>query len=154
CTRRDGLPRVLGQPRQTDTRFRRELVLRRPWPTPVLPHRRSAAGNQPDQDDHRRRAGSDHACGSERHAGRNAYTIREALQRIPRTTRASGAYRPRPNPWCPGTDRRNGGTVIKPRAALWRFLIASALATVVFILIINVLRQPVASETHSYTAEF
>lgn len=33
-------------------------------------------------------------------------------------------------------------------------MVASALATVVFILIVNVLRQPVASETRSYTAEF
>jgi phospholipid/cholesterol/gamma-HCH transport system substrate-binding protein len=44
--------------------------------------------------------------------------------------------------------------VIKPRAALWRFAVSSALAAVVFILIVNVLRQPVAAETHSYTAEF
>ncbi|MUL82311.1 MULTISPECIES: MlaD family protein [unclassified Mycolicibacterium] len=44
--------------------------------------------------------------------------------------------------------------MIKPRAALWRFLVVSALAAVVFILIVNVLRQPVAIETRSYTAEF
>jgi phospholipid/cholesterol/gamma-HCH transport system substrate-binding protein len=44
--------------------------------------------------------------------------------------------------------------MIKPKAALWRFLVSSAVAVVVFILIANVLRQPVASETHSYTAEF
>jgi phospholipid/cholesterol/gamma-HCH transport system substrate-binding protein len=44
--------------------------------------------------------------------------------------------------------------VITPRAALWRFLVASALAAVVFVLIVNVLRQPVAIETRSYTAEF
>jgi phospholipid/cholesterol/gamma-HCH transport system substrate-binding protein len=44
--------------------------------------------------------------------------------------------------------------VITPKAALWRFLVAAALATVVFILIVNVLRQPVVSETRSYTAEF
>jgi phospholipid/cholesterol/gamma-HCH transport system substrate-binding protein len=44
--------------------------------------------------------------------------------------------------------------VIKPRAALWRFVLSSALAALVFILIVNVLRQPVAAETRSYTAEF
>jgi phospholipid/cholesterol/gamma-HCH transport system substrate-binding protein len=44
--------------------------------------------------------------------------------------------------------------MIKPRAALWRFLVASVLAAVVFNLIVNVLRQPVSTETHSYTAEF
>ena len=43
---------------------------------------------------------------------------------------------------------------MKPRAALWRFVVSSALAAVVFILIVNVLRQPVASEIRSYTAEF
>ncbi|MDQ2628033.1 MAG: MlaD family protein [Actinomycetota bacterium] len=44
--------------------------------------------------------------------------------------------------------------MIKPRAALWRFVVASALAFLVFILIVNVLRQPLADETRSYTAEF
>jgi phospholipid/cholesterol/gamma-HCH transport system substrate-binding protein len=44
--------------------------------------------------------------------------------------------------------------VIKPKAALWRFVLSSALAVLVFILIVNVLRQPVAAETRSYTAEF
>jgi phospholipid/cholesterol/gamma-HCH transport system substrate-binding protein len=44
--------------------------------------------------------------------------------------------------------------VITPKAALWRFLVAAALAAVVFVLIVNVLRQPVADETRSYTAEF
>jgi phospholipid/cholesterol/gamma-HCH transport system substrate-binding protein len=44
--------------------------------------------------------------------------------------------------------------MITPRAALWRFVIAALLAAVVFMLIVNVLRQPVASETRSYTAEF
>lgn len=44
--------------------------------------------------------------------------------------------------------------MIKPRAALWRFLVSSAFAAVVFILIVNVLRQPVANETRTYTAEF
>ncbi|MDT5250594.1 MAG: phospholipid/cholesterol/gamma-HCH transport system substrate-binding protein, partial [Mycobacterium sp.] len=44
--------------------------------------------------------------------------------------------------------------MITPKAALWRFLVASVLAGVVFVLIVNVLRQPVADETRSYTAEF
>lgn len=44
--------------------------------------------------------------------------------------------------------------MIKPIAALWRFVLASLLGAVVFVLIANVLRQPVASETRSYTAEF
>lgn len=44
--------------------------------------------------------------------------------------------------------------MIKPLAALWRFALVSAIAALVFILIVNVLRQPVANETHSYTAEF
>jgi phospholipid/cholesterol/gamma-HCH transport system substrate-binding protein len=44
--------------------------------------------------------------------------------------------------------------MIKPRAALWRFVVASVLGAVVFVLIVNVLRQPVATETRSYTADF
>ncbi|OMC34272.1 mammalian cell entry protein [Mycolicibacterium fortuitum] len=44
--------------------------------------------------------------------------------------------------------------MIKPRAALWRFLVAGAVAALVCILIVNVLRQPVATETRSLTAEF
>ncbi|BBY65797.1 MlaD family protein [Mycolicibacterium helvum] len=44
--------------------------------------------------------------------------------------------------------------MITPRAALWRFMVAAALAGVVFVLIVNVLRQPVSVETRSYTAEF
>lgn len=44
--------------------------------------------------------------------------------------------------------------MIKPRAALWRFIVSALLAAVVFVLIVNVLRQPVTSETRSYTAEF
>lgn len=44
--------------------------------------------------------------------------------------------------------------MIKPRAALWRFLLASIFAALVFILTVNVLRQPVAAETYSYSAEF
>lgn len=43
---------------------------------------------------------------------------------------------------------------MKPMAALWRFLLSSALAAVVFVLIVNVLRQPVATEIRTYTAEF
>ncbi|MGL5442485.1 MAG: MlaD family protein, partial [[Mycobacterium] stephanolepidis] len=44
--------------------------------------------------------------------------------------------------------------MIKPKAALWRFMVSGAIGTVLLILIINVLRQPVSSETRSYTAEF
>ncbi|CPS43603.1 MlaD family protein [Mycobacteroides abscessus] len=44
--------------------------------------------------------------------------------------------------------------MIKPRAALWRFVVAAAIAAIIFVLIVNVLRQPVAAETRSYTAEF
>jgi phospholipid/cholesterol/gamma-HCH transport system substrate-binding protein len=44
--------------------------------------------------------------------------------------------------------------VITPRAALWRFVMAAFLGAVVFVLIVNVLRQPVSVETRSYTAEF
>ena len=43
---------------------------------------------------------------------------------------------------------------MNPIAALWRFLLSSALAAVVFVLIVNVLRQPVATEIRTYTAEF
>lgn len=43
---------------------------------------------------------------------------------------------------------------MKPISALWRFALSAALAGVVFVLIVNVLRQPVAAETHSYTACF
>lgn len=43
---------------------------------------------------------------------------------------------------------------MKPLGALWRFLVAAAVAALIFIVIVNVLRQPVASETRSYTAEF
>ncbi|WP_371743994.1 MlaD family protein [Mycobacterium sp. DL592] len=41
-----------------------------------------------------------------------------------------------------------------PLGALWRFLLSAAVAGVVFVLIVNVLRQPVAAETRSYTAQF
>jgi phospholipid/cholesterol/gamma-HCH transport system substrate-binding protein len=44
--------------------------------------------------------------------------------------------------------------MIKPRAALWRFVIAAVLAAVGFTLIVNVLRQPVSGETRLYTAKF
>ncbi|AMW20591.1 MlaD family protein [Mycobacteroides chelonae] len=44
--------------------------------------------------------------------------------------------------------------MIKPKAALWRFMVSGAIGAVLLILIINVLRQPVSSETRSYTAEF
>ena len=44
--------------------------------------------------------------------------------------------------------------MIKPTSALWRFALAAAVTSVVFILTVNVLRQPVASETRSYTAFF
>ena len=43
---------------------------------------------------------------------------------------------------------------MKPMAALWRFALSTAVAAVVFVLIVNVLRQPVAHEIRAYTAEF
>lgn len=43
---------------------------------------------------------------------------------------------------------------MSPRGALWRFILASFVAALIFIVIVNVLRQPVASETRAYTAEF
>ena len=43
---------------------------------------------------------------------------------------------------------------MKPWSALWKFALSSAVAGLIFILIMNVLRQPVATETHTYTAEF
>ncbi|BBZ77280.1 hypothetical protein MANY_26170 [Mycolicibacterium anyangense] len=43
---------------------------------------------------------------------------------------------------------------MKPRAALWRFALSAALAVVVFIILANVMLQPVHSETRSYTADF
>ncbi|OHV05211.1 MlaD family protein [Mycobacterium talmoniae] len=43
---------------------------------------------------------------------------------------------------------------MKPKAALWRFAAAAVAALVVFIVLVNVLRQPIAAETRSYTAEF
>ncbi len=44
--------------------------------------------------------------------------------------------------------------MIKPWPALWRFVLATAITSVVFVLVVNVLRQPVASQTRLYTAEF
>jgi len=44
--------------------------------------------------------------------------------------------------------------MIKPWSALWRFALAAAVTSVIFILTVNVLRQPVASETRTYTAVF
>lgn len=43
---------------------------------------------------------------------------------------------------------------MKPIGALWRFIVSAVLASLVFILIVNVLRQPVAHDTAQYTAEF
>src|SRR5579875_1768084 len=40
------------------------------------------------------------------------------------------------------------------RAALWRLAIAGAIAVILFILVANVIRQPVAADLRSYTAEF
>jgi phospholipid/cholesterol/gamma-HCH transport system substrate-binding protein len=43
---------------------------------------------------------------------------------------------------------------MKAAAALWRLLISAILAAMLLILVINVVRQPVAAELRSYTAEF
>jgi phospholipid/cholesterol/gamma-HCH transport system substrate-binding protein len=43
---------------------------------------------------------------------------------------------------------------MKPKAALWRLAISLVLASVVLILVANVITQPVAVDTRSYTAEF
>lgn len=43
---------------------------------------------------------------------------------------------------------------MKGRAALWRLAIAGAVAIILFILVANVIRQPVAADLRSYTAEF
>jgi len=43
---------------------------------------------------------------------------------------------------------------MRPLGALWRFLLAAGVAALIFILIVNVLRQPVVTETNAYTAEF
>ncbi len=44
--------------------------------------------------------------------------------------------------------------MIEPRAALWRFVLVSAAVFAVFLVLVNVLRQPVGAATRSYTAEF
>jgi phospholipid/cholesterol/gamma-HCH transport system substrate-binding protein len=44
--------------------------------------------------------------------------------------------------------------VIQPKAALWRLVVAGVATLIVFIVLMNVLRQPVAAETRSYTAQF
>lgn len=43
---------------------------------------------------------------------------------------------------------------MKPKAALWRLLITSVVTAVLLVLLVNVVRQPVAANTRSYTAEF
>ena len=43
---------------------------------------------------------------------------------------------------------------MKPRAAFWRFGISAALAVVLFVLIANVIRQPLTADLRTYTAEF
>lgn len=44
--------------------------------------------------------------------------------------------------------------MIKVRAALWRLAIAAGIAVVLLILVSNAIRQPVAADKRSYTAEF
>lgn len=44
--------------------------------------------------------------------------------------------------------------MITPRAALWRLVVSTTLIAVLAILIVNVLRQPVAEPARAYTAEF
>jgi phospholipid/cholesterol/gamma-HCH transport system substrate-binding protein len=43
---------------------------------------------------------------------------------------------------------------MKPKAALWRFLVATVVSVVLLIVVANEIRQPVAVKTHTYTAEF
>lgn len=43
---------------------------------------------------------------------------------------------------------------MKPRAAFWRLAISAAVAIVLFVLVANVIRQPLTAATRSYTAEF
>jgi phospholipid/cholesterol/gamma-HCH transport system substrate-binding protein len=43
---------------------------------------------------------------------------------------------------------------MKPIAALWRLVISGAVAVILFILLANVIQQPVATQLRSYTAEF
>lgn len=44
--------------------------------------------------------------------------------------------------------------MITPKGALWRLALSALVAGVVGVLIINLVRQPVAAETRAYTAEF
>ncbi|ODR24878.1 MULTISPECIES: MlaD family protein [Mycolicibacterium] len=44
--------------------------------------------------------------------------------------------------------------MMKPSGALWRFALSGVFALLVFIVIVNLLRQPIAATTRSYTAEF
>ncbi len=48
----------------------------------------------------------------------------------------------------------NRPTILKPRSALWRLALSAVLAITLGIVVINVLRQPVAGGIYSYTAEF
>ncbi len=43
---------------------------------------------------------------------------------------------------------------MKPIGALWRFALSAAVALVIFVLLANVMLQPVSTETRDYTAEF
>lgn len=43
---------------------------------------------------------------------------------------------------------------MKPIAALWRLVIAAVLSTLLIVLVINVIGQPVKESVHGYTAEF
>ncbi len=43
---------------------------------------------------------------------------------------------------------------MKPRAALWRLLIAAVVSVVLLIVIANEIRQPVDAATRTYNAEF
>lgn len=43
---------------------------------------------------------------------------------------------------------------MKPRAALWRFLVVAAVSVVLLIVVANEVRQPVAVKTRTYNAEF
>jgi len=43
---------------------------------------------------------------------------------------------------------------MKPKAAFWRLAISAAVAIVLFVLVANVIRQPLTTATRSYTAEF
>jgi len=43
---------------------------------------------------------------------------------------------------------------MKPKAALWRFLLATGVSVVCLIVVANEVRQPVQAKTHTYNAEF